>query len=75
MAACQQAKVLKRGPADLIAVGVWSLIHGFISLVLEGQIPHTVLDQYALRELLILTLNQITLVDLKPEKFAAPNEA
>lgn len=73
VAACQQAKVLKRGPADLIAVGVWSLIHGFISLVLEGQIPHTVLEQYALRELLILTLNQITLVDLKPEKFAAPD--
>jgi len=73
--ACQQAKVLKRGPSDLIAVGVWSLIHGFISLVLEDQISHAVLDRYALRELLILTLNQITLVDLKPEKFAAPDPA
>ena len=38
--ACQQAKVLKRGPSDLIAVGVWSLIHGFVSLILEDQISH-----------------------------------
>ncbi|MFN8595627.1 MAG: TetR/AcrR family transcriptional regulator [Anaerolineae bacterium] len=67
--ACQQAKVLKRGPADLIAVGVWSLIHGFVSLFLEGQISHTVLDRYALRDMLILTLNQITRVELTPEMF------
>ena len=35
---CQKAKVLKRGPSDLIAVGVWGLIHGFVSLILEDQI-------------------------------------
>ena len=67
--ACQQAKVLKRGPSDLIAVGVWSLIHGFVSLFLEDQISHTVLDRYSLREMLILTLNQITRVELDPAMF------
>ena len=67
--ACQQAKVLKRGPTDLIAVGVWSLIHGFVSLILEDQISHTVLERYALRDMLILTLNQITRVELLPEMF------
>ena len=67
--ACQQAKVLKRGPSDLIAVGVWSLIHGFVSLILEDQISHTVLDRYSLRDMLILTLNQITRVELTPEMF------
>jgi AcrR family transcriptional regulator len=67
--ACQQAKILKRGPSDLIAVGVWSLIHGFVSLFLEDQISHTVLDRYSLREMLILTLNQITRLELTPEMF------
>ncbi len=67
--ACQQAKILKRGPSDLIAVGVWSLIHGFVSLFLEDQISHTVLDRYSLRDMLILTLNQITRVELDPAMF------
>lgn len=67
--ACQQAKILKRGPSDLIAVGVWSLIHGFVSLFLEDQISHTVLDRHSLRDMLILTLNQITRVELDPTMF------
>lgn len=70
--ACQQAKVLKRGPSDLIAIGVWSMIHGFVSLVLEDQISHTVLDRYSLRDMLILTLNQIARVELLPEMFPQP---
>lgn len=67
--ACQKAKVLKRGPSDLIAVGVWSLIHGFVSLYLEDQISHTVLERYTLRDMLILTLNQITRIELEPKDF------
>lgn len=67
--ACQQAKILKRDPSDLIAVGAWSLIHGFVSLFLEDQISHTVLDRYSLRDMLILTLNQITRVELDPTMF------
>jgi hypothetical protein len=31
---CQKARVLKRGPSDVIAAGVWSLIHGCVSLSL-----------------------------------------
>ncbi len=73
--ACQQARVLKPGPSDLIAVGVWSLIHGFVSLIVEDQISHTLLDRYSLRDLLILTLNQIAQVDLTPEMFPAPDRA
>ncbi len=73
--ACQAAKILKRGPADLIAVDVWSLIHGFVSLILEDQISHTVLDRYPLREILIFTLNQITRIELNPEDFPEPDHA
>ncbi len=70
--ACQKAGVLNRGPSDLIAVSLWSLIHGFVSLILEGQISHTILERYTLREMLILTLNQITRVELKPGMFPLP---
>ncbi|HSD84126.1 MAG TPA: TetR/AcrR family transcriptional regulator [Anaerolineae bacterium] len=72
---CQAAKILKRGPADLMAVSVWSLIHGFVSLILEDQISHTVLDRFSLREMLIFTLNQIARVELTPEMFPEPRRA
>ncbi len=73
--ACQAAKILKHGLADLMAVSVWSLIHGFVSLILEDQISHTVLDRFSLREMLIFTLNQITRVELTPEMFPEPRQA
>ena len=65
VAQCQQAGILREGAADLTAVSVWSLIHGFVTLLMENQISHTVLDRFTVREMFIFTLNQITLVDLK----------
>jgi len=62
---CQACGILREGPADLVAVSVWSLMHGLISLVLENQIPHALRDRMSIRELLIATLNQITLADLR----------
>jgi AcrR family transcriptional regulator len=70
---CQAAGILNPGPADLMAVSVWSLIHGFVTLLLEDQISHAVLDRFSWREMLIFTLNQITRVELKPEMFPAPD--
>ncbi len=67
--ACQAKKILKPGPSELLAVSVWSLVHGFVSLILEDQVSHTVLDRYSLRQILIFTLNQITCVELKPKMF------
>ena len=64
VAQCQQAGILRAGPADLVAVSAWSLIHGFVTLLLENQVSHTVLDRYGVREMFIFTLNQITLVEL-----------
>jgi AcrR family transcriptional regulator len=48
---CQASSVLPPGPEDVLAVSVWSLVHGFTSLLLEGQITHTILERYPLREL------------------------
>lgn len=67
---CQRESILRQGTADLTAVSVWALIHGFVTLLLENQISHTVLDRFSVREMFIFTLNQITLVELNAITFA-----
>lgn len=69
---CQAAGVLKAGPADLVAVSVWSLVHGFASLLIEGQISHTVLDRMRVRELLAFVLDQVTLTEVRAGAFPDP---
>jgi AcrR family transcriptional regulator len=64
VARCQTAGILNPGEPDLIAVGVWGLVHGFVSLVQEGQVSHSVLSHYSLREMLIVTLNQISRIEI-----------
>jgi AcrR family transcriptional regulator len=58
---CQDAGVLRPAPAELMAVSVWGQVHGVISLALEGQIPHTVLDRFNLREILVFGIDQMSL--------------
>ena len=57
----QAAGVLSGGPADLVTLSAWGIVHGFIMLLLESQIPHTVLEQKSLRELVEFQLKQIML--------------
>jgi AcrR family transcriptional regulator len=57
----QAAGVLRNGPSDLVALSAWGIIHGFVMLLLEGQISHTVLEQMSLRELVEFQLEQIML--------------
>jgi AcrR family transcriptional regulator len=56
---CQEAGVLREGVGELTAVITWSAVHGLIALLLEGQIPRAVLEQFSLRQMLIFTLNQL----------------
>ncbi|MBG0788331.1 MAG: TetR/AcrR family transcriptional regulator, partial [Anaerolineaceae bacterium] len=49
--ACQKARILRQGPSDLTAVSIWSAVHGLVMLYLEGQISHTQLDRFSLREM------------------------
>ena len=62
---CQLNGILRAADADLTSVVVWSQIHGLISLYLEGQISHTILDNYKLRKILLYALNQFTLVPIQ----------
>ena len=57
---CQETGLLREGPQDMLALSIWSLVHGFTMLLLEQQISHELLDQYSLRDLLRQTLNQVT---------------
>lgn len=51
--ACQDAGVLPAAPPELMAVSVWGQVHGVVSLVLEGQVSHTVLDRFSLRDIML----------------------
>jgi AcrR family transcriptional regulator len=53
---CQKAGILKSGASDVAAVSIWSTVHGFTSLLLEGQISHTVLEKVSLKDLLLLII-------------------
>ena len=55
---CQQGGVLKDGPSEIVAVSVWSTVHGFVSLFIEGQISHTVVDGQDLKHLLTQIINR-----------------
>ncbi len=59
--ACQDAGVLRPAPAELLAVSVWGQLHGIVSLALEGQISHVVLDRFSVREIVFSALNQMVL--------------
>jgi AcrR family transcriptional regulator len=70
--ACQEAGVLEAGPTDAVAVSVWSMVHGFVSLLLENQISHTVTERMTIRGLLIFAINRITLTAIPVEWNAEP---
>jgi AcrR family transcriptional regulator len=57
----QASGQLRSGPSELVALSAWGIVHGFVMLLLEGQIPHAVLDQISLRKLLEFQLSQIML--------------
>lgn len=63
--ACQAKGVLRPGEPDVVAVGVWSMMHGLVSLLLENQVPHSVVDRMTVRRMLVTTLNQLAPIDLE----------
>jgi AcrR family transcriptional regulator len=67
--ACQKTGVLRKGPPDVVAVGIWSLLHGFVSLLLENQISRSLLDRLSVRAMLVATLNLMAKVELKGTAF------
>ena len=56
---CQGAGILHLSKPEVMAVAVWGQIHGIISLMLEGQISHKVLDKIDIREVVLFALDQL----------------
>ena len=59
--ACQDVGLLQSAPPELAAVAVWGQIHGIISLMLEGQISHTVLDRFEIRDIVLFAIDQMVI--------------
>ena len=57
---CQETGVLPAAPSELVAVSVWGQVHGIVSLALEGQITHRVLDRFTLRDILLFAIGQMS---------------
>lgn len=57
--ACQAAGILRAEPPEMMAVAVWGQVHGIISLMLEGQISHVVLDRFDPRQIVLFALEQV----------------
>jgi len=55
----QKAGFLCQRDPRLLAVGIWSMVHGFISLFLEKQIPSSILKKQEIRGLLKKVVDQI----------------
>ncbi|MEO8356341.1 MAG: TetR/AcrR family transcriptional regulator [Chloroflexota bacterium] len=56
--ACQNAGVLRSASPELMSVSIWGQIHGIVSLALEGQISHGVLDRYSVRDMILFAIDQ-----------------
>jgi len=52
IAFCQNKGQLKEGKVEIIAIKLWSLVHGFTYLMLENQFPIEYLQGQELREML-----------------------
>jgi AcrR family transcriptional regulator len=70
---CQRAGILIAGDPELAAVGVWGLVHGFVSLVLERQVPDGMEERYGARAMLVSCLGQATRAPIDPEEYASPS--
>lgn len=57
--ACQVAGILPAAQADLMAISVWGQVHGIISLALEGQISHSILDHNKIQDIVSFAIEQM----------------
>ena len=56
---CQEVGILNSKSPEMMAVAVWGQVHGIISLALEGQISHTILDGRKLEDIVLFAIEQM----------------
>ena len=69
---CQEDGVFGPGADDIIALSVWSAVHGLISLLQQGQVSSNLLDRYTPRELLLSSLDQLIQTPIDNGKYISP---
>jgi AcrR family transcriptional regulator len=57
--ACQQAGIMRATSAEMMAVAAWGQVHGIVSLALEGQISHSVLDDHEIKDVVAFAVEQM----------------
>jgi AcrR family transcriptional regulator len=57
--ACQEAGILRSTSPEMMAVAAWGQVHGIVSLALEGQISHSVLDVHAIEDVVSFAVEQM----------------
>jgi AcrR family transcriptional regulator len=57
--ACQEAGVVRSASSEMMAVAMWGQVHGIVSLALEGQISHSVLDHHAIEDVVSFAIEQM----------------
>ncbi len=59
VADCQAAGLVVAGDTQMIAVSIWSCIHGFVQLWLANQLPSALTTQHSIHDLLRFHLEQV----------------
>ena len=59
--ACQEVGIMRATSPEMMAVAAWGQVHGIVSLALEGQISHTVLDGHAIQDVVSFAVEQMLL--------------
>jgi AcrR family transcriptional regulator len=69
----QNCGYLRPAPVEALAVAVWSAVHGFTSLLIEGQVSHDRLNRMPVDRLLEFTLDQFTVSDWAQDHHLHPD--
>jgi len=59
--ACQEVGIMRATSPEMMAVATWGQVHGIVSLALEGQISHSVLDQHEIQDIIAFAVAQMIL--------------
>jgi AcrR family transcriptional regulator len=55
----QKIRIIKPENPELVALSVWSIVHGFINLAIEKQVPSSILQNTDIKKLLVSILDQV----------------
>jgi AcrR family transcriptional regulator len=61
---CKLKGLFAGSDTQLVAVSIWSCIHGFVQLLLANQLPSVLMHEYPIHNLLDVHLRQVLQIDI-----------